>query len=328
MRQARIKIEGKRAVYHCMTRVVGGEFLLGEREKEILRKQLWNVAGFCGVEVLTYCLMSNHFHVLVRTPLESEIENMTDLELLRRAGKIYSADKVDFFKEMLSSEDESVSRNYRSNLKARMGDISLFMKELKQRFSIWFNRTRKKKRVGTLWAERFKSVLVEDDPFALMTVAAYIDLNSVRAGLVTDPSEYRFCGYGEAMAGSKSAKRGIRLLAGRRINMANALEQYRVVVFGKGYASKSANGKRAVDGDKAKKVLEQGGRVEMTEALRCRVRYFTDGAVIGSNEFVQSYFETNRANFGIKRRDGPRKLRGSDWGGLSCIRDLRNEVFS
>ncbi len=56
------------------------------------------------------------------------------------------------------------------------------MKELKQRFSRWYNR--QTGRFGTLWAERFKSVLVEDHPANVETLAAYIDLNPVRAGLV------------------------------------------------------------------------------------------------------------------------------------------------
>ena len=42
---------------------------------------------------------------------------------------------------------------------ARMGDVSEFMKSVKQRFGIWFNKTHG--RYGTLWADRFKSVLVE-----------------------------------------------------------------------------------------------------------------------------------------------------------------------
>ena len=72
----------------------------------------------------------------------------------------------------------------RTGLAGRMGDVSEFMKELKQRFSKWFNKERN--RFGTLWAERFKSVLVEDQPGAVQVVAAYVDLNPVRAGLVTD----------------------------------------------------------------------------------------------------------------------------------------------
>ena len=43
------------------------------------------------------------------------------------------------------------------------------------------------------------------DAKALATIAAYIDLNAVRAGIVTDPGKYRFCGYGAAMGGDKHA---------------------------------------------------------------------------------------------------------------------------
>jgi putative transposase len=93
-----------------------------------------------------------------------------------------------------------------------MGDVSAFMKELKQRFSRWYNEVHD--RYGTLWAERFKSVLVEDDSDALRTVAAYIDLNSVRAGLTPDPKDYRYSGYGEAVAGSGKARAGLLSVMG------------------------------------------------------------------------------------------------------------------
>ena len=68
MRMRRTKVSGASAVYHCMTRTVNGEMLFKDREKEMLRKMLWQVADFSGVEILTYCIMSNHFHVLVRVP--------------------------------------------------------------------------------------------------------------------------------------------------------------------------------------------------------------------------------------------------------------------
>ncbi|MGB0745336.1 MAG: transposase, partial [Opitutales bacterium] len=86
MRTRRLKVSGNSAVYHCMTRTVNGERLFKDREKEILRKMLWQVADFCGVEVLTYCVLSNHFHVLLRVPFASEV---TDTELLRRYKVLY-----------------------------------------------------------------------------------------------------------------------------------------------------------------------------------------------------------------------------------------------
>ena len=66
----------------------------------------------------------------------------------------------------------------------RMNDISIFIKELKGRFAQWFNR--RHGRYGALWAERFKSLLLEGGQ-AVATVAAYIDLNPVRAALCRGP---------------------------------------------------------------------------------------------------------------------------------------------
>ena len=70
MREARIKVpvDSGDAVYHCITRVVNGERLLDESAREVLRKQLWQVAEFCGVRIHTYAILSNHFHVLLMVP--------------------------------------------------------------------------------------------------------------------------------------------------------------------------------------------------------------------------------------------------------------------
>ena len=43
------------------------------------------------------------------------------------------------------------------------------------------------------------------------------------------------------------------------------------------------------------------------ELLRCRVRYFSDGVVLGSREFVESVFTVHRDQFGVKRKTGARR---------------------
>ncbi|MFP4673686.1 MAG: transposase, partial [Opitutales bacterium] len=82
----RLKITGREASYHCMSRTVNGEFLFGNREKEVLRRMIWQVADFSGVEVITHSVMGNHFHVLVRVPVAGEV---SDAELLRRYRRLY-----------------------------------------------------------------------------------------------------------------------------------------------------------------------------------------------------------------------------------------------
>ena len=90
MRIPRIKIESRlsAAVYHCISRTVNSEHRFDDTAKEILRKQLWQIADYCGVNVLTHAFMSNHFHVLVRVrvPLKTEVP---DAELLRRYRVLY-----------------------------------------------------------------------------------------------------------------------------------------------------------------------------------------------------------------------------------------------
>lgn len=64
----------------------------------------------------------------------------------------------------------------------------------------------------------------------------------------------------------------------------------------------------------------------MTKMLHCRVRYFTEGAVIGSKEFVNEAFAGARDRFGAKRKDGARVMKGNGSGAkgtLWSLRDLR-----
>jgi hypothetical protein len=67
----------------------------------------------------------------------------------------------------------------------------------------------------------------------------------------------------------------------------------------------------------------------MAKMLRTRVRYFTDGAVIGSKSFVNDAFDAARERFSEKRKDGARKMRGigkEAGGALWSVRDLRVRI--
>lgn len=69
---------------------------------------------------------------------------------------------------------------------------SILMKALGQRFAQYINR--RYGRTGTLWEGRFRSCLVEGEPY-LLTCQRYIELNPVRAGMVTRPDEYQWSSY-------------------------------------------------------------------------------------------------------------------------------------
>lgn len=291
----RIKVvENEPGTYHVISRVVAGERLLETKDREVFRTQMWRMAEFCGVEVLTYCILSNHFHLLVRVPAQCDV---SDQELVRRYAVLYGEGDAKVLEKNLQSP--GLRGGLRAGLLKRMHDLSFFVKELKLRFTLYFNKNHN--RFGTLWAEKFKSLLVESDPRALLMVAAYIDLNPVRAGLCRDPKDYRFCGYAEAVAGNLAARDGLMEIAPGR-NWREVASQYRVVLFGAGVVSdRSKEG--GIDSEKCRKVLEAGGRLPMWEFLRCRIRYFSDGVALGTAEFIESVRKEN-SGFEAQKRPG------------------------
>ncbi len=114
-----------------------------------------------------------------------------------------------------------------------------------------------------------------------------------------DPKDYRWCGYAEAVAGNLKAQRGLEVVwatyasgelrdAGGGVRLKSALAAHRSLIFGKGASPWDCRGKR-IDRATAERVLnEENGELPMSVVLRCRVRYFTDGAVLGTAEFVRA----------------------------------------
>ena len=327
MRMARIKVKPEigEAVYHCMTRTVNGERIMDDPAKEVLRKQLWQIADFCGVQLLTYAILSNHFHVLVRVPQK---QLPPDAELLRRYQTLYprptkyQCARLEVIQAQLATNGPEASA-WRCRQAALMGDVSQFMKLVKQRFSVWFNRSHQ--RFGTLWSERFKSVLVEPQGKALETMATYIDLNCVRAGLATDPKDYRFCGYAEAVAGVATAQAGLLSILGGMWPEAQAT--YRHWLFGT--ATEARESEASIDAALLKRVIAEGGRLPLSTVLRCRIRYFTDGAVLGSKAFVETHLRAYRAATGRRERTAVRLVPPvADWGlSLATLRALHENAF-
>jgi putative transposase len=348
---------GKSAVYHVVSRTCGQEFLLGAVEKERMRDLIGRVAAFCGVELLTYCILDNHFHLLVEVP--GKVGELSDAELIRRAGYLYGG-KVRPGQPLTLAMVEGAlalggeTRAYmRDLLLRRMGSLAMFVKVLKQRFSIGYNRLNERK--GTLWEGPFRSVLVENSHEALAMVGAYIDLNAVRAGIVEDPKDYRFCGYGEAVGKGKLEEYGllVRLagmgfgveartggvekgsggerdaagagVCGAREMVEAAGRLYRLLMFEEATDGSASEKGRVLPKAAFWKVDAAGGGLSRGQFLRCRIRYMTEGAVIGSRAFVEDWFAGVRATFG-KRQTGARPMKGGDFGGLCALRDLRHPL--
>lgn len=222
MRKPRALAEpGRPGLYHVCSRVVDRRAIFGDFERRRFLLLTKRVAAFAGVDVVSWCLMSNHFHLLVRVPA-LDPESLSDEEVLSRMEHIYAPARMRHFRgvwERLGTAE--ARRAFLAPFRARMANLSEFVKTVKQRFTQWYNH--RNDRDGTLWECRFHSVMLfhneTDDGSGLgllaRFVAGYIDLNPVRAGVVASPEQSDWSGFGAATRGDPDGLAGLRVLWGR-----------------------------------------------------------------------------------------------------------------
>jgi len=358
MRQKRFispSAESTASIYHCISRVVDRDFKFGPKEKNVFIRMMREYEAFCDVQVLAFCVMSNHFHVLLEVPPKQKggAVAMTDEVFLAKIKAMYShlhyMDVEQLLERLRKSGSDEAALELKAKYTCRMHDLSEFMKGLKQRFTQWFNGHHGRR--GTLWEGRFKSVLVQDG-YAARVMAAYIDLNPIRAAMVQNPEDYKWCSYGEAVGlkNNKLARAGLRRVLGMSPKMVKSaeesegsqpmMERYRMMLFSDGeemFTDKLETGevyqrvRKGFKRKQVKKVLASGGKLTFGETLRCRVRYFSDGMTVGSREFVDDLFQSARERFSEKRKTGARPMRGVGWkekqSSLYSMRHLKKNVL-
>lgn len=89
-------LKGKPALYHCVSRVVDRRFVLGREEREEFVRLMRLYEAFSQVKVWDYCVMSNHFHILVEIPAKPECggASWSDERLLDHVSMIYGERKM------------------------------------------------------------------------------------------------------------------------------------------------------------------------------------------------------------------------------------------
>jgi hypothetical protein len=166
-RTSRLLIPDQATVYHVMSRTALEGLPLGDAEKDYLTTLIKQLSRLYFTEIVGFCCMGNHFHLLVRMLPE---DNFSDAELQQRH-------------ELFFGEEKRFSEGHIPFYRLKYASLSELIKELKQSFSRWYNR--RTGRRGFFWSERFKSVIVENGE-TLINCLAYIDLNPVRAGMAKD----------------------------------------------------------------------------------------------------------------------------------------------
>lgn len=250
-RPLRVKIKGAPAYYHIISHTVWeANRALSKWEKEAFVSLAEKLTRGYLVEIISYAVLSNHFHLLLRTLPSTELK---DEEIMERAGRIFG-------KLSIASKGPAYWRD-------KLEDISHFVKDLKQRYSQWYNK--RKGRKGHLWSERFRSILIQDGKAAL-AVAAYIDLNPVRAGAAEALSSYRHSSYAARLSGQKWLVPLSELMEGL------TLKRYKEILEEVGAQEREG---------KASLKKKEGRGEEIIAALR----YRAEGLVFGGLRFVEKY---------------------------------------
>jgi putative transposase len=293
-RKPRMIVEGEPAVYHVISRTALDGFVLGDGEKDFLLRLIRKLSSVYFAEVLGFCLMGSHFHLVARM---HPGDGVSDEEIRGRFEKYYSGEQ----KRILPAGQIPAFRHKWANL-------SEYVREIKQGFSRYYNKRHQRK--GFFWSERFKSVIVEDGE-TLINCLAYVDLNPVRAGLLEKPDDYRWNSLGyHQQTGNKGKflSLDLGLTGSGRRSKKERLAAYRQFVYEKGSLA-GRKGKQI-----APEVLAKASRKKFqpdaVDRFLSRTRYFTDSGIIGSREFVRKYHILLQGSEEQEREKIPRAVAG------------------
>ena len=129
-------IEDEATVYHVMSRTALDGFVIGDIEKDFMLNLVKRYSELYFVEILGFCLMGNHFHILVKMLPEYKF---IDEDLKKRYLGFYGDDRV-FTDGLIPS------------LKAKLSSLSEFVREIKVGFTRYYNK--RYNRRGYFWGDR------------------------------------------------------------------------------------------------------------------------------------------------------------------------------
>jgi len=277
---------GCSGLYHVTSRVVDKRILFGEKERARFLKLAKGYAVFGGMDLVSWCLMGNHFHLMVRVRAEDAMK-LGDEEVLERCSHIYEGWKME---QLRANHALCVTNASRKQLldpyRERMGSLPEYVGQVKKSFTRWYNG--RNNRVGTLWEGRYHSTLLEHEEDEAMVaerglgglaqvISAYIDLNPLRAGEVAEPEGNDWTGYGCALRGDPVGLRGLRLLWGNEAGGKNGLlAAHKSAVYEEGHEDKVPE-----SGPKSKR---RG--IAREKVLRVRQEEWGKARALGSAKFV------------------------------------------
>jgi REP element-mobilizing transposase RayT len=304
------------SVFYLITnRVAGGSFLFKDAECEHLKNLMIEGEGRFAYRVWDYVIMNNHYHCLIEVFSKDAV---TDDQLLA----YYNT-------RQLKPVDKIPCEYAREQLREKVHDISCIVGNFQQRFTQWFNK--KHQRWGRLFGGRFDGEIVQTSA-QIMKIMAYITLNPVRAGMVTDPKDYRFCAYAQRQALHSFPDDQLFDMLKEDLSidpqfwhLQQELKRHYFADLFRAYLlgvplEKGGSWDQQTLGDYLEK---QGCKKELSwnDKFMHRCDYFTHGLVIGCEEFVRVRLEKFSKVMGWKRPHEP--CTQNDWDDIYVLKRHR-----
>jgi REP element-mobilizing transposase RayT len=290
-------------IYHVISRTALPGFPLEAVEKDYLLDSVRKLSRFYFLDVLGFCVMSNHFHLVVR---------------MYPSGH-FSDDEIQERLEEWFPEGREISDKTVATFRTRWSSLSKFVKDIKQGFTRFYNKRHGRK--GYFWGDRFKSLIVQNGR-SLVNLLAYVDLNPVRAGIVKRPEEYRWCSLGyHVQTGNKDNLLSIDfgMKEWDEFDPSEIVRKYRQFVYETG-AVNTGKGK-PMDPKVVAKERKKNFQLKRLELFCYRTRYFSDAGILGSKEFVQEVFDQVKHLLASKDERKFTSLGGAD--GVYSMKRLR-----
>jgi REP element-mobilizing transposase RayT len=297
-----------------MNRAAGykGDQPLTREDREKGMNIVFRLSQYYLLEFISMCWMGNHFHIILYAPSQDEQPD------IRSIAERHNA----FFENRPFKHVDCHDIDACTTVAEKMRDISHFMKVFQQAFTSSFNKS--KGRRGHFWADRFKSTILQGRE-ALWTAVKYVELNPVRAGIVSNPADYRhstwgwYCGSGKHPFKSFFHKHLCGSLGEGNAESWSFDELCREF---RGELARTIAYEENLTSEEINEEIEKARKNEtMPIRFLRRTRHFTDGGIIGSKRFIQETATLFREKKKVMKKQFSRGRSVSGY--LYCFKNLR-----
>ncbi len=205
MRELRIKLQGVEAIYHISNEIKQDLPDLTAKEQKKLEKLLADTAEFCQVEILTYTVFNRGYAILIRIPAPLHISDTILADLVER----YFGDKKGkTFREALESPNSLQYKDLTEEYRGKLFDLQEYVRLFASRYARFYNLQHG--RFGSLWRQRFRSYVVEENEEILADAIAFILTRPVFMNAEKDPAECKTSSWAKAQKGNKEHRQTLQ----------------------------------------------------------------------------------------------------------------------